>query len=65
MSSIGPIFVLAIVLALYFLPALIACKRSLANTGSIFICNLFFGWTLLGWAAALAWAVAGTASSRR
>jgi hypothetical protein len=34
---IGALFVLVIVLALYFLPALVAYSRSLANTSSIFI----------------------------
>jgi hypothetical protein len=63
MSSIGPIFVLIILLALYFIPALVAYSRSLANTSSIFIVNLFLGWSLIGWVVALAWAVAGTAAA--
>jgi len=41
---------------LYFLPSLIGSKRRNAN--SIFIVNLFLGWTLVGWVVALAWAVA-------
>ncbi len=43
-----------IVVLLYFLPALIARKK--ANSGSVFVINLFFGWTVIGWVIALAMA---------
>ena len=36
--------------------AIIALDRKLLNSGSIFIVNLFLGWTLTGWVGALAWA---------
>ena len=45
-----------IVLFLYFAPAIIALDRKLLNSGSIFIVNLFLGWTLTSWVGALAWA---------
>jgi len=45
-----------ILLALYFLPALIAAARHHHNAGSIFIIDLFLGWTFLGWIVALAMA---------
>lgn len=48
-------------LFLYFVSAIIALDRKLLNFGSIFIVNLFFGWTLIGWVGTLAWALAGTA----
>jgi Superinfection immunity protein len=51
---------LAIGLALYFLPTLIARSRDVASTGGIFLANLLFGWTMLGWIACLVWAMAGT-----
>jgi Na+/H+-dicarboxylate symporter len=49
------LFILAIVF--YFLPSVIAGIRSAKNGGWIFLVNLFLGWTVLGWFAALIWAV--------
>ncbi|MGV1848015.1 MULTISPECIES: superinfection immunity protein [unclassified Rhizobium] len=40
---------LALAILLYFLPFFIAYNRALANKGSIFILNLLFGWTGIGW----------------
>ena len=40
----------------YFLPTVVASIRGHADTGPIFIINLFLGWSLIGWVAALAWA---------
>ena len=48
----------ALAAALYFLPALVAHRRRKRNVASIFVVNLFFGWTLLGWVGCLAWALA-------
>src|ERR1700680_252039 len=45
-----------ILLALYFLPAIVASARGHHNSGSIFVLNLFLGWTLIGWVIALAMA---------
>lgn len=42
----------------YFLPALIASQRRVKPATTIFLINLAFGWTVLGWLAALIWAVA-------
>jgi hypothetical protein len=41
----------------YFLPAFIASMRGHRNTAGIFLLNLFFGWTLIGWVLALIWSV--------
>ena len=60
-SVIGTLFVGGIFLWLYFLPYVTATKRRLKDTSSIGIINLFFGWTLVGWVVAYAWAVSGTA----
>ncbi|MEB4212315.1 superinfection immunity protein [Mycobacterium sp. 94-17] len=46
-------------LAFYFLPTIIAALRGIPNALSVAVINLFLGWTLLGWVAALAIAVAG------
>jgi hypothetical protein len=40
----------------YFLPTLVANKRRHADKGAIFVINLFLGWSLIGWVAALVWA---------
>ena len=47
---------IVILLALYFIPALVAAVRGHHQTIPIGILNLFFGWTLVGWVAALIWA---------
>jgi hypothetical protein len=41
---------------LYFLPTLIASHRKHHQQASIFVINLFLGWTFLGWVIALAMA---------
>ena len=41
---------------LYFLPTIIG--RNKADAGAIFLVNLFLGWTVVGWIAALVWACA-------
>jgi len=50
--------VYAVILALYFLPAMIASNRGHRNSGPIFVVNLFLGWTLIGWVGCLAWGLA-------
>lgn len=57
--SFGHAFWLAIAigLALYFLPTLIARFRDAVSGGAIFLVNLLFGWTMLGWILCLVWAL--------
>jgi Superinfection immunity protein len=40
----------------YFLPSIVAFARSKRDMLSIFLLNLFLGWTLIGWIVALVWA---------
>lgn len=44
-------------LVVYFVPTFIAynCERN--QRLAIFLLNLFLGWTILGWVAALVWSV--------
>jgi len=42
---------------IHFLPTMIAGSRHAANFWWIFVINLFFGWTLIGWVIALVWAL--------
>jgi hypothetical protein len=46
---------LAVGLALYFLPALIAGSRHHPNATAIFVLNLLLGWTFIGWVVSLVW----------
>lgn len=47
--------VIVVVLALYFLPCLIATLRGHHQTLAIFMVCLFLGWTGIGWIVALIW----------
>lgn len=55
--SIWQLIVLAIMVAAYFLPLIVAVMRSHQNAGAIAALNLLLGWTLLGWVGALVWAM--------
>jgi len=48
---------MAFLAAIYFIPLIIAGCREHPNVVPIGIVNLFFGWTLLGWVAMLAWSL--------
>ena len=50
----GLIPILAIV---YFIPSIVASVRNHRQLGAIFRLNIFLGWTFVGWAAALIWAM--------
>lgn len=52
------IFVLFFMFLAYFLPTGIAVLRDHRNQLSIFLLNLFVGWTFIGWIAALVWSAA-------
>ena len=49
--------------ALYFMPTIIAYCRDHRNYASIFVVNLFLGWTLIGWVLSLAWSLSGAGQS--
>ena len=53
---------LLIPLLLYFLPALLARHKS--DFSSIFLLNLFLGWTFIGWVIALVWALSAEPQPR-
>lgn len=59
----GPVFgfvLIGVLLALYVLPTWIAYVRKHQNLVAVGILNVALGWTLLGWIAALVWAVMNT-----
>ncbi|GEN63900.1 hypothetical protein AOE01nite_21240 [Acetobacter oeni] len=51
------LLLLAFGLSLYILPFVIACIRDTTKKGAVLAVNLCFGWTLIGWVAALVMAV--------
>lgn len=44
-------------IAFYLIPTLVARNLKHHNLGAIFALNLLLGWTLVGWVAALVWAL--------
>jgi hypothetical protein len=55
-SPIAGFALLVIAFVIYFLPTFVASNRKHVNGTSIFLVNLFLGWTFLGWVIALVWA---------
>jgi ABC-type transport system involved in cytochrome c biogenesis permease component len=54
------VVILIVCAPLYLLPWLVALWRSHHQTMAIFALNLLLGWTVLGWIAALIWALTVT-----
>ncbi len=52
----GSLFLLILV-AVYFVPTIVAYSRRKDDIMAILLLNLFLGWTLVGWVVALVWAV--------
>jgi hypothetical protein len=44
-----------ILIALYFVPAMVAARRGHPQMPAIGLLNIFLGWTLIGWVIALVW----------
>lgn len=49
----------------YFIPTFVAYNRKKSNTVLIFALNLFLGWSLIGWLAALIWALSNKENSQQ
>ena len=63
MESVGMFLMLAIGVALYFLPLIIASIREHPSAVAISALNLLAGWTLIGWVVSLVWALNAVASA--
>jgi hypothetical protein len=63
-ETIVHLFMWGIVLLFYFVPTAISLVREKRNSLAIFALNLFLGWTLVGWVAALVWALMAEAAPR-
>ncbi len=56
-------FAVLFLLTIYLLPTGIAMLRRVRNVGSVAVLDIFLGWSIIGWAIALAMAVRSTAST--
>lgn len=52
-SALIGIIVIVILIALYFLPTVIAIGRKINKPAGVIAVNVLLGWTLIGWVAAL------------
>lgn len=57
MEIVLGIILLAIGLAVFFIPTIIASSRGHKNTLAIFVLNLLLGWSGIIWVVALVWAL--------
>jgi hypothetical protein len=53
------LLLLAAILAVYFIPSLVARNRNHPSALAIFVLNLLLGWSLIAWVVALVWAFSG------
>lgn len=60
MEFIATLFLLALGIAVYFLPLFIASFRKHPSVVAISALNFFAGWTFIGWLLALIWALTNT-----
>lgn len=52
-------------MVLYFLPAIVAFMRRHRQRWAILLLDLFLGWSLIGWVAALVWAATSDVERRQ
>lgn len=64
-GAVGAVMLLIIGGVVYFLPTINAKSRKHPNRSSIFLLNLFLGWTLVGWVAALVWSASAIAPAQQ
>jgi len=65
-TSVGGVEIFAVILvgaAVYLIPSIVA--RHKPHSRGVLLLNLFLGWTVVGWFAALIWAYAGASVRAR
>lgn len=63
MEFVSLMLTLLVVGLLYFTPTFVASKRNHRNLGPIAVVNILLGWSLIGWAVALAWSLSSNVES--
>lgn len=56
-EAIGAVIIVIVGAGLYFIPGFVASVRHVPNSVSVWVINIFLGWSIVGWAVALAMAV--------
>jgi hypothetical protein len=56
-SVTGFLLMIGLGIVVYFIPVMVAVARKHRKATSIFLVNLFFGWSIFGWIFALVWAL--------
>lgn len=57
-GAAGMIVIVVLVgIGVYFVPSIVAAVRKVPNVGSVAVVNTLLGWTLVGWAVAMAMAM--------
>ena len=57
-SGILPLILpLILLIAIYFIPTIIAVRKNHFQKTAIILINIFLGWSFVGWVVALVWAV--------
>jgi len=64
-AGIAALLILAIFALLYFIPGVVAQSRQHHQRSAIWVLNIFLGWTVIGWIAALVWASTETTGQQR
>lgn len=60
----GELSQVIVTLLVYFFPAMVAAIRGHHQTVAIFALNAMLGWTVIGWAIALIWALTAKRTNR-
>ncbi len=60
MSGESAFLIAVVFIFLYVVPTIVAVSRLHHRLGAIVALNLLLGWTLLGWVAAMVWALTAT-----
>jgi hypothetical protein len=53
MHAFGIVILVLVLIALYWLPTLIAWQRHIPGLGQVIVVNALLGWTCIGWIIAL------------
>ncbi|QPB12273.1 hypothetical protein [Providencia phage PSTCR6] len=56
---------LVIIAFIYLIPTFVGFSRGHLASGAIFVANIVFGWTLLGWLIVLIWAFNSNTKANR